>query len=175
MWCGRYNTSLRLGQTDLCLDLILLKPDARRGNNTRCNMRISFAFISAIVLLAFSPACSRDASAQKPSSEASTKTGLPDRDPALAHRLVAEGGVLLDVRTPEEYAEHHVDGAVNIPVGDLESRLAEIEKLTSNDKSKSIVVYCRSGGRASRAKTMLLSAGYEKVTNLGGIDNWEQK
>lgn len=47
-----------------------------------------------------------------------------------------------------------------------------MEKLTSGDKNKPIVVYCKTGTRAARAKTILLEAGYTQVTNLGGIDDW---
>lgn len=104
------------------------------------------------------------------SSEASS---LPDRDPALAHRLVEEeGAIVLDVRTPSEYAEGHVDNAVNIAHDQLQGRLGEVETLSQGDKSKPIVVYCRSGRRSGIAKKILLEAGYEKVTNLGGYRDW---
>ena len=133
-----------------------------------------------LALLALVPACSREqppapaasAPAQGPAPAAA---GLPDRDPALAHELVAAGGVLVDVRTPEEYAERHLDGAVNIPVDELKTRMGEVDKLTGGDKAKPIVVYCQSGGRAGRAKTVLLGAGHPQVTNLGGIGDWDRK
>jgi len=83
--------------------------------------------------------------------------------------------VLLDVRTPPEYAEHHIDGAANIPVDELVARSTEIERLTGSDKAKPIVVYCHSGKRAARAKMLLLEAGYQQVTNLGGIDDWDRQ
>ena len=129
---------------------------------------------SALALL---PACSKEAPAPSPSSSgaSSAQAGLPDRDPALARRLVASGGVLLDVRTTEEHAARHLDGAVNIPVNDLKSRLPEIEKLAGGDKKKPIVVHCQSGSRSQRAKEMLTAEGYEQVTNLGGIDDWDRK
>ena len=110
------------------------------------------------------------ASAQNATTSA--QTVLPDRDPALAHRLVANGAVLVDVRTPEEYATRHVEGAINIPVDDLESRIAEVSK---GDTSKPVVVYCHSGNRAGRAKKILVDHGYSQVTNLGGIDDWDKK
>jgi rhodanese-related sulfurtransferase len=80
----------------------------------------------------------------------------------------------LDVRTPSEYAERHIAGAANIPVDELVARSAEIEKLTGGDKAKAIVVYCGSGKRAARAKKVLVGAGYQQVTNLGGIDEWDR-
>ncbi|MDI1444126.1 rhodanese-like domain-containing protein [Polyangium sp. 6x1] len=137
------------------------------------------AFSAAVLLslLALVPACSKDESAAPPgpSQQPAAQTGLPDRDPALARKLVAEGGVLIDVRTPEEYAERHLDKATNIPVGELETRLSEVEKLTGGDKTKPIVVHCAAGPRAARAKKILLGAGYTQVTNLGGINDWDAK
>ena len=111
---------------------------------------------------------------------ASAKTGadglpdpLPDRDPALAKKLVTEhGAVLLDVRSPEEFAGGHIEGAVNIPHTDVQSRAAEIESVTGGNKDTPIVVYCRSGRRADTAKQTLGGLGYGRVTNLGGVDDW---
>jgi len=133
----------------------------------------------ALVLAALAPACSKEAPQQTAPAQitpaAPAAAGLPDRDPALAHKLVAAGGLLVDVRTPEEFATRHVEGAVNIPVDDLKGRLGEIDKLTGGDKSKPIVVYCQAGGRAGRAKTMLVEAGHPQVTNLGGLADWDRK
>lgn len=71
---------------------------------------------------------------------------------------------VVDVRTPGEFASGHHPRAVNIPVDQVESRLAEF-----GDKSKPVVVYCASGARSSRAKQILQSAGYKDVTNAGGF------
>lgn len=128
--------------------------------------------VSGLLLL---PACSKDAGPPAASgSTAPAAAGLPDRDPALAHKLVGEGAVLLDVRTPEEYATKHLDGAVNVPVDEIDARMGEVDKL-AGDKKKAIVVYCQAGGRAARAKEALLKAGHQQVTNLGGIDDWNKK
>lgn len=80
--------------------------------------------------------------------------------------LVANGALLLDVRTPEEYREHHLEGAMNIPVQDLPSRLREL-----GAKSRPIVVYCRSGARSASAAGLMRAAGFE-VLDIGGIGNW---
>lgn len=84
-----------------------------------------------------------------------------------ARRLVSEGALLLDVRTPEEFTEGHLPGAVNIPVHDLSGRLGEL-----SDRERAIVVYCRSGMRSGRAAGVLRRAGYRTVHNLGGLSNW---
>lgn len=138
------------------------------------NRTLLVALIVAIAAVGLAIAgCSREA----PPSASNTNqaAGLPDRDPALAHKLVNEGAVLLDVRTTEEYSERHLDKAVNISVDKLSGQMSEVEKLTSGDKTKPIVVYCQAGGRAGKAKEMLTKAGYTQVTNLGGIDDWDKK
>lgn len=140
-------------------------------------MNRAFVIAAIVSLLAFVlvlAGCSRE-SPPAPSTTTNQAAGLPDRDPALAKKLVGEGAVLLDVRTPEEYAGRHLDKAVNVPIDNLSAQMSEIEKLTSGDKTKPIVVYCQAGGRAGRAKTMLTAAGYTQVTNLGGISDWDKK
>jgi rhodanese-related sulfurtransferase len=88
---------------------------------------------------------------------------------AEARRLVGAGAVLLDVRTPEEFADGHVDGARNIPVQGLAGRLAEV-----GDKGTPVVVYCRSGGRSATAARMLKGAGYTTVFDLGPMSAWSK-
>jgi phage shock protein E len=72
--------------------------------------------------------------------------------------------LVVDVRTPGEFASGHHPRAVNIPVDQVESRIKEF-----GDKSKPIVVYCASGSRSSYAKRTLESLGYSSVINAGGF------
>jgi phage shock protein E len=97
---------------------------------------------------------------------------LPDGDPKLAHTLVERGALLLDVRTQAEYDEKHLEGSLLIPHTEVPSRIAEVLAAQGGDKSKPIVVFCRAGGRAGIAKTLLMQAGFTEITNLGSIDNW---
>lgn len=77
--------------------------------------------------------------------------------------------IILDVRTPEEYKEGHLPGAVNIPFDRLDSRLAEIDPY----KSKEVVLYCGSGGRVIIAALILRSAGFKNLLHLDGdMDGW---
>ena len=69
---------------------------------------------------------------------------------------------LLDVRTPQEFAEGHVPGAVNIPHDQVASRLAEVPK------DKDVVLYCRSGRRAGLAADVLAANGYKRLSHLEG-------
>jgi phage shock protein E len=74
---------------------------------------------------------------------------------------------VLDVRTPQEYAEGHVPGAVNVPHDQLASRLAEVPK------DKDVVVYCRSGRRSDLAADVLATHGYSRVFRLeGDMQKW---
>lgn len=84
-----------------------------------------------------------------------------------AHALVTDGAALIDVRSPEEFASGHIEGARNIPVGEIGARSAEV-----GDKDAVVVVYCRSGMRSAQAKSLLESAGFTQVHNLGGMSRW---
>ncbi len=73
-----------------------------------------------------------------------------------------ENITILDVRTPEEYEEGHIENAINIPVDQLESRLSELEQF----KNSAILVYCRSGNRSSAASDILTQNNFNKVFNM---------
>jgi len=86
-----------------------------------------------------------------------------------ARSLMGKGSsvFLLDVRTPEEYQKAHLEGAVLIPVSQLENRLNEIPK------KKRILVYCAVGSRSGAAARILAGKGYSEVYNIAdGIMGW---
>jgi phage shock protein E len=78
--------------------------------------------------------------------------------------IINQGAFLVDVRTPGEFAGRHVKGSVNIPLDMVQDNLAEFKN------RKNIIVFCRSGGRSSRAKTILEQNGITNVINAG---TWE--
>ena len=78
------------------------------------------------------------------------------------------GVILLDVRSPQEYAEIRIPGSVLVPVDKLNSKISKVIP----NKNTEIIVYCRSGARAKIATKQLKSMGYENAKNLGGIINW---
>ena len=86
-------------------------------------------------------------------------------DGAEAQRLVSAGATLVDVRTPGEYADGHIDGALNIPVSEISGRMAELPR------DQPLVVHCLSGARSARAADMLREAGYTTY-DLGPMDAW---
>ena len=75
--------------------------------------------------------------------------------------------MLVDVRTPEEYASGHIPGAVNVPV----DRIGK--KPPTDDKKALIIVYCRSGNRSGVAKRTLDSFGYSRVEDFGGVGRYK--
>ena len=98
------------------------------------------------------------------------KTGYRQVDMAEAIRMMNEksGYIILDVRTPEEYADRHIPGAVNVPNETISD--AEIPQLP--DKDQLILVYCRSGNRSKQAAEKLAAQGYRSIVEFGGINSW---
>lgn len=84
-----------------------------------------------------------------------------------ARQLVNDHGAqLVDVRTPQEFAQGAIPGSVNIP-------LQVINAAHSNlDKAKPVIVYCRSGARSAQARSFLQQAGFDSVHNLGSIQKY---
>jgi adenylyltransferase/sulfurtransferase len=106
---------------------------------------------------------------------ASLRGGSQGRPPPGVRSMSAEQGpagagqavVLIDVREPAEYAAGHLQGAVNIPVGDLPRRIGEIPR------EPTAVFMCRSGGRSAAACRIAVRAGFEAPINLeGGLLAW---
>lgn len=80
--------------------------------------------------------------------------------------------VFLDVRTEEEYESEtgHLQGAILIPVHELEERYHELDSL----KSREIIAYCRSGNRSGRAADFLTKKGFKVYNMVGGILEWNE-
>lgn len=78
------------------------------------------------------------------------------------------GYVILDVRTPEEFADKHIPNAINIPNEVIGTE--EIAELP--DKDQLILVYCRSGNRSKQASEKLAALGYTNIYEFGGINDW---
>ena len=76
--------------------------------------------------------------------------------------------IILDVRTPEEFAEKHIPGAINVANETIGTD--EIPELP--DKDQLILVYCRSGNRSKQASEKLAALGYTNIVEFGGINDW---
>lgn len=110
---------------------------------------LAFAAIAALILFMF------------------FRRSTPTTSGDTARQLVADGALLVDVRSGGEFSQGHIEGAINIPVQSVMSRFDEF-----GEKDKAIVVYCQSGGRSAAAKRMLVTAGYKNVHNLGAMSSW---
>jgi phage shock protein E len=85
-------------------------------------------------------------------------------DPSVVRQKIKAGALVVDVRTPGEVAAEAYPGAINIPLDEVEKRLADF-----GDRKHAVVVYCRSGHRAGLAKAILEKNGFSDVTNGGGL------
>jgi adenylyltransferase/sulfurtransferase len=102
--------------------------------------------------------------------EGSAGAGLDITAPELAERVKDNHLKLLDVREPHELEISALPNAVNIPLGQLASRLSEL------NSADDMVVFCKGGTRSARALELLASAGFKKVKNLkGGINAWAKE
>jgi rhodanese-related sulfurtransferase len=95
----------------------------------------------------------------------------PEAMPISVERVyeIIENGedyTILDVRNPDEYEEGHIEGAVLIPVSELEDRLDEIPG------NKPVITYCKAGSRSARAASILVENGFLEVYDMGGITEW---
>lgn len=95
---------------------------------------------------------------------------VSDVDVAAASEIVATGdSVILDVRTPEEFAAGHLPDAVNIDVESADFT----DRVSGLDETEPTLVYCRTGNRSAAAADQMVELGFSDVTNLeGGIEAW---
>lgn len=92
-------------------------------------------------------------------------TQVRDIDTHQARELAENGALLLDVREPNEWASGHIEGAIHIPLGDLDP--------ASIPAHAPVVAVCRSGNRSSKAALKLLGSGRDVVNMAGGMKAWQ--
>ena len=88
--------------------------------------------------------------------------------PKEAREKIQAGAVIVDVRSPDEYEQGHLPGAVLLPLPTLQQQ----PDGQLPDKQAVLLVYCRSGVRSKEAAQRLAAFGYTQVYDLGGILNW---
>ncbi len=76
----------------------------------------------------------------------------------------------IDVRTPDQYQETHVKGAVNIPLKQLDQRISEV----TQDKNDTLHLYCNTGNQSGKAEKLLQDMGYKNAINEGGLKDVEK-
>lgn len=80
--------------------------------------------------------------------------------------MIESGALLIDVRTAEEFAGGHLDGAINIPYEQIDALVAAI----GDDKQRQVVLYCRSGNRVGKSINALQNRGYTDIYNATGLE-----
>jgi len=93
-------------------------------------------------------------------------TGCSNENQIKAWKMIDEGALVVDVRTPGEFNSGHLQNAKLIPINQVSARINEF----GADKNRPIVVYCKSGSRSGKALDILKQAGYANVHNGGGYN-----
>ena len=136
--------------------------------------KIVFIFPLALFVLIISSCNAQNANINSENTRsigATTKKGTFKNVDAKAFANLANdaNNILIDVRTPGEFAQGHIKGARLINV----SNYSFSEKINKLDKNKTYLVYCRSGSRSRRAVSKMKAAGFTNIYNLqGGIRSW---
>ena len=133
----------------------------------RTMVRRGFAATVLWLLLGAMTACT-------PSADTRNDAGYRTVDVAVVHEALQRGEVgkdfmILDVRTPAEYAAGHIAGATLLPVQELAARLDEVPR------DRPVFVHCKGGKRSARASRLLASKGYANIRDMrGGIVAWRK-
>jgi rhodanese-related sulfurtransferase len=107
-----------------------------------------------------------------PAGSAVTNVTVGKAQTVMKERAGKADFVILDVRTPEEFAEGHIAGAVNL---DVQAKDFE-KKLRALDRKKNYLVYCRTGNRSRKATVAMEALGFRSIFHMNeGIVKWKQQ
>ncbi|MNJ98014.1 Thiosulfate sulfurtransferase PspE precursor [compost metagenome] len=106
------------------------------------------------------------------SCQAQQKEGIEKVSPEqFSQKINSVSGQLIDVRTPKEYKDGHIQNAVNIHLYDQDFK----ERINKLDKDKVVYVYCKAGGRSAEAVDIMKTNGFKHIVELdGGADAWTE-
>lgn len=106
------------------------------------------------------------------SCQAQQKEGIEKVSPEqFSQKIHSVNGQLIDVRTPKEYKDGHIQNAVNIHLYDQDFK----ERINKLDKDKVVYVYCKAGGRSAEAVDIMKTNGFKHIVELdGGADAWTE-
>ncbi|MCH2107788.1 MAG: rhodanese-like domain-containing protein [Polyangiaceae bacterium] len=128
----------------------------------RCRpARLLMPALLTLPMLIFLPSC------DKTPTQKSPQPCLELNGDGARQLIERQQAILMDVREPEEFQSGHIEGAINVPVGEIDERLSRLEP------GSRLIVYCRSGRRAHRAATKLRNQGF-KVYELGSMSDWNK-
>lgn len=101
-----------------------------------------------------------------PAVESNVEVKTVSFDEGVQLAATTPGAIIVDVRRPDEFAEGHLPTSINFP---RETITEETAASTLPDKSQTILVHCKSGGRSKMAAKMLTEFGYSNIIDMGGI------
>ena len=134
------------------------------------NLRIAAAAFSAVAMLCSSVYAQEPVNPQPATPLTYENAAYQKITPDVAKKMMEEGGVVvIDVREPNEYAEGHVKGAVNVPLSTLKPG---VKLEAAPDLNQKVLVQCKSGVRAEKASKILVESGYKHVYNFYGTSQW---
>ncbi|MDG1252151.1 MAG: rhodanese-like domain-containing protein [Schleiferiaceae bacterium] len=140
------------------------------GPWTKLRTLAGMAFLS--FTLATSTACAQSTETSTQETAQGNETGFVENLNLAAFKTAQVGHILVDVRTPEEVAEGHVEGADFIDFYS-DDFVAQMESKYGENKDQEVFLYCRSGGRSGKALGLLKQAGFTHVHHLlGGFNAW---
>ncbi|MCB1062246.1 MAG: rhodanese-like domain-containing protein [Verrucomicrobiae bacterium] len=134
---------------------------------------LTFSLFSVLGLsLFFNIACESEEKANTSTESKAEATKIDHVDAAGAASLLASADkpVVLDIRTPAEFADGHIEGAkmIDFQAADFESKVAEL------DRDKTYLVHCQGGGRSTSSLPVFEKLGFKHVVHLdGGFGGWE--
>ena len=138
----------------------------RRSGAIKADMRTALVPVLLSTLLGCASSSPPAASAPAaPSASPPAAVDPGQVDGAAAHKLVQDGAQLVDVRSADEYATRHIDGAVNVPIDGIATH-------DFGGKDRPVVLYCMHGRRSAQAAETLRSSGYTHVYLLGPMSAW---
>jgi len=130
------------------------------------NVRRFTIIFTLILLTTFVYGCTSQA---EPTNQILEDIGVQEAYELIQHNQGNQDFVIIDIRTPEEFNEGHIENAVNIDFYS-ETFKKDLDKL---DKNKTYFIYCRSGNRSGRAMPIMKELGFKEVYNLSaGIKEW---
>lgn len=125
-------------------------------------------FLAALTVLGLAGCSNKNMNEKDNAAETQIHYTQISMDEAVTLMEEESDYIILDVRTPKEFAEKHIPNAINVPNETIGSE--PVPELPSEDQL--ILVYCRSGNRSKQASKKLAALGYTNVYEFGGIIDW---
>ena len=126
--------------------------------------RLAYHFILLLICTASIISCASDVTSEQITEKISSQQAFE----LFEENKNNENFIIIDVRTPDEFATEHLPGAININFSSPTFR----DELNKLDKSKTYLIYCRSGSRSGQALTIMKELAFKEVYDAGGISAW---